>query len=57
MELIEEGLMTDTDFPAFASETGYRAPQKEFIDEVVYDGTQPNAYLKKFSIGLKDEVL
>ena len=56
-ELIEEGLMTDADFPAFASETGYRAPQKEFIDEVVYDGTQPNAYLKKFSIGLKDEVL
>jgi len=57
LELIEEGLMTDVDFPAFASESGYRAPQKEFIDEVVYDGTQPNAYLKKFSIGLKDEVL
>jgi len=57
MELIEEGLMTDADFPAFASESGYRAPQKEFIDEVVYDGTKPNAYLKKFSIGLKDEVL
>ena len=57
MELIEEGLVSAADFPAFASETGYRAPQKEFIDEVVYDGTQPNAYLKKFSIGLKDEVL
>tara|TARA_B110000211_G_scaffold184910_1_gene209735 strand:+ start:3549 stop:4937 length:1389 start_codon:yes stop_codon:yes gene_type:complete len=57
MALIEEGLVNAADFPAFASETGYRAPQKEFIDEVVYDGTQPNAYLKKFSIGLKDEVL
>ena len=57
MELIEEGLVSAAEFPDFASESGYRAPQKEFIDEVVYDGTQPNAYLKKFSIGLKDEVL
>ena len=44
-------------FPAFATETGYRAPQKEFIDGIVYDGSKPNEYLKKFPIGLKDEVL
>ena len=57
LELIEEGLMSADDFPAFATETGYRAPQKEFIDEVVFDGSKPNEYLKKFPIGLKDEVL
>ena len=57
LELIEEGLMSAEDFPAFATETGYRAPQKEFIDGIVYDGSKPNEYLKKFPIGLKDEVL
>ena len=57
LELIEEGLMSAEDFPAFATETGYRAPQKEFIDGIIYDGSKPNEYLKKFPIGLKDEVL
>ena len=42
LELIEEGLMSAEDFPAFATETGYRAPQKEFIDGIVYDGSKPN---------------
>ena len=50
--------MTADDFPDFATETGYRAPQTEFIDGVTFDGTKPNAYLKSFPIGLKgDEVL
>jgi nitrate/nitrite transport system substrate-binding protein len=51
--LIAEGVMDKADFPDFASETGYRAPQTEFIDGVVYDGTKPNDYLAKFPIGLK----
>jgi nitrate/nitrite transport system substrate-binding protein len=56
-ELIEEKLLKASDFPEFATESGFRDPQKHFIDDIVYDGSKPNAYLKKFSIGLKDEVL
>ena len=56
-ELIAEGYMDASDFPEFSSESGFRAPQSEFIDEIVFDGTKPNDYLKKFPIGLKDEVL
>ncbi len=54
-ELIAEGKMSASDFPDFASEDGYRAPQKHFIDNIVYDGKQPNAYLNKFAIGLKGD--
>ncbi len=57
LELIEEGIMSAKDFPQFAKETGFRAPQKDFIDGIVYDGSKPNEYLKKFPIGLKDQVL
>jgi nitrate/nitrite transport system substrate-binding protein len=52
-ELIEEGKVKAKDFPDFTSESGYRSPQKHFIDNIVYDGSQPNAYLDKFTIGLK----
>jgi nitrate/nitrite transport system substrate-binding protein len=52
-ELINEGKVKAKDFPEFASENGYKAPQKHFIDNIVYDGSQPNAYLDKFTIGLK----
>ena len=52
-ELIAEGTMKASDFPDFATETGFKAPQTEFIDGVTYDGTKPNEYLNKFSIGLK----
>ncbi len=52
-ELIAEGELDAKDFPDFTSETGFRAPQTHFIDNIVYDGSQPNAYLQKFSIGLK----
>ncbi len=56
-ELIKEGLVKASDFPNFAKESGFRSPQKHFIDDIVYDGSKPNDYLKKFPIGLKDEVL
>lgn len=52
-ELIAEGKMKANEFPDFDKESGFRSPQKEFIDNVVYDGTKPNAYLEKFKIGLK----
>ena len=53
--LIEDGLAKAEDFPNFDSETGFRAPQTEFIDGIAYDGTKPNAYLKQFPIGLKED--
>ncbi|WP_250656397.1 CmpA/NrtA family ABC transporter substrate-binding protein [Alkalimarinus coralli] len=52
-ELIAEGKLQASDFPDFATEDGFKAPQSEFVDGVTYDGKQPNAYLEKFSIGLK----
>jgi len=52
-ELIAEGKLKATDFPNFAKETGFKGAQKGFIDGIVYDGRQPNAYLNKFKIGLK----
>ncbi|MFP5414373.1 MAG: CmpA/NrtA family ABC transporter substrate-binding protein [Gammaproteobacteria bacterium] len=56
-ELIAEGKLKASDFPDFAAETGIKPPQTEFIDDVTFDATQPNAYLAKFPIGLKgDEV-
>ena len=33
----------------------FKPPQTEFIDKIVYDGSQPNAYLEKFAIGLKND--
>jgi nitrate/nitrite transport system substrate-binding protein len=52
-ELIAEGKMKASDFPDFGKESGFKPPQKEFIDGITYDGTKPNAYLKQFKIGLK----
>jgi len=49
--LVEEGLANEQDFPWTTD--GYRAPQSEFIDGVVYDGRLPNAYLESLAIGLK----
>ena len=51
--LIAEKLVNAKDFPDFATETGFKPPQKEFIDGVVFDGTKPNAYIDSFPIGLK----
>jgi nitrate/nitrite transport system substrate-binding protein len=49
--LIAEGKASTADFP-FGTD-GYRPPTAEFIDGIEYDGRRPNAYLQKFSIGLK----
>jgi len=51
--LIAEGKAKASDFPDFAKESGFKAPQSEFIDGITYDGTKPNAYLNSFPIGLK----
>ncbi|MGB5081209.1 MAG: CmpA/NrtA family ABC transporter substrate-binding protein [Burkholderiales bacterium] len=50
-ELIAEGKAKESDFPMKTD--GFRGPQKEFIDGVVYDARKPNAYLEKLKIGLK----
>jgi nitrate/nitrite transport system substrate-binding protein len=51
--LIADKVISANQFPNFTTETGFKPPQKHFIDDIVYDGKQPNAYLEKFSIGLK----
>jgi nitrate/nitrite transport system substrate-binding protein len=51
--LIEDGIASADDFP-FDTD-GYREPQSEFIDEIVFDGRKPNAYLEQFPIGLKGD--
>ena len=51
--LIADGLAKPSDFPNFATETGFKPEQTGFIDGISYDGSKPNAYLEKFSIGLK----
>ncbi|BEU04217.1 nitrate ABC transporter substrate-binding protein [Agarivorans sp. OAG1] len=54
-ELIADGVIDASEFPDFATESGFKPPQKHFIDNIVYDGSKPNAYLDKFSIGLKKD--
>ncbi len=51
--LVEDGKAKKSEFPWDTD--GYRPPQTHFIDNVVYDGHQPNAYLNKFPIGLKNK--
>jgi len=51
--VIEDGHATEADFP-FGTD-GYREPQNEFIDGIVFDGRQPNAYLERFAIGLRGD--
>ena len=53
--LIAEGKISAADFPDFAKEDGFRAPQTHFIDGITYNGKKPNDYLKKFTIGLKEK--
>jgi len=50
--LISDNKAKASDFPA-KTETGFKAPQSYFIDKVTFDGTKPNDYLSKFTIGLK----
>lgn len=54
-ELISEGKVKEKDFPDLNNESGFKKPQKHFIDNIVYDGKKPNAYLNKFKIGLKNK--
>ena len=49
--LVAEGKAKQEDFPWDAN--GFRAPTKDFIDGVEYDGRKPNEYLRKFAIGLR----
>jgi nitrate/nitrite transport system substrate-binding protein len=51
--LVDDKILSKSDFSELVGEDGFRAPQKHFIDNIVYDGTQPNAYINKFKIGLK----
>jgi nitrate/nitrite transport system substrate-binding protein len=38
----------------FASDS-FRAPTKEFIDGIEFDGRKPNAYIDKMTLGLKGQ--
>jgi nitrate/nitrite transport system substrate-binding protein len=49
--LVEEGRAKEADFPWTSD--GYRGAQNEFIDGVLFDGREPNAYLQSLAIGLK----
>ncbi len=49
--LVEEGLATEADFPWDTD--GFKGPQSDFIDGVMFDGREPNAYLDSLKIGLK----
>lgn len=49
--LVADGKASMQDFPWDTD--GYRAPTRDFIDGMEYDGRRPNAYLEKFAIGLK----
>jgi len=49
--LVAEGKAKKEDFPWDSD--GYRAPTSENIDQVVYDGRKPNAYIDSLKIGLK----
>ena len=46
--LVAEGKIEASEIP---DTDGYKAPTGDFIDGVVYDGKQPNAYLSSFSVG------
>ena len=50
--LVAEGQVKKEDIP-FDTD-GYRPPQSEFIDGIVFDGRKPNAYIDSLPIGLKD---
>jgi len=51
--LIAEGTLPASSFPDLDKESGFKPPQKDFIDGIRYDGSKPNAYLDLFAIGLK----
>lgn len=48
--LAEEGVIAASDIP---ETDGFKGEQSGFIDGIIFDGSQPNAYLAKFKIGLQ----
>lgn len=48
--LVDEGVLVAASVP---ETDGYRGVQNDFIDGLPFDGSQPNAYLEAFPIGLK----
>jgi nitrate/nitrite transport system substrate-binding protein len=52
--LIAEGKAKAGDFPA-DNESGLKPASADFIDGIQFDAQKPNAYLDKFSIGLKSK--
>jgi nitrate/nitrite transport system substrate-binding protein len=51
--LVAEKKANAADFD-FATD-GFRAPTKEFIDGLEYDGRKPNAYIERLALGLKGQ--
>jgi nitrate/nitrite transport system substrate-binding protein len=51
--LVAEKKANAADFD-FASDS-FRAPTKEFIDGIEFDGRKPNAYIEKMTLGLKGQ--
>ena len=53
--LVEEGHVSEADFPWDSD--GYRAPTpaEDIIDGIAYDGRKPNAYIDSLPIGLKSD--
>ncbi|MCC5834779.1 MAG: ABC transporter substrate-binding protein [Opitutales bacterium] len=49
--LVAEGHLSADDVP---DTDGFKDPDDGFIDGVIYDGREPNAYLRQFSIGYSD---
>lgn len=50
-KLSEDGIIPAESIP---ETDGFKAPQDGFIDGITFNGKEPNAYLGKFDIGLKD---
>lgn len=51
--LIAEDYAVADEFPDFASESGFKPPQDDFLDGITYDGTKPTNYIESLEIGLK----
>lgn len=49
--LVKEGKLKADEIP---QTDGYKPPTSDFIDGIEFDAHQPNAYLAKFAIGLKN---
>src|SRR5690606_22202263 len=52
-QLKEEGHLTSDEIP---ETDGFKPASGDFIDGIIYDGKDPAGYLKKFVVGLKDNI-